>query len=110
MKSFALLSLTVLLAAAAFAQGCATSASSRRALVCPDCKTVEVTEENSSWGYDSPSPASSTRMEHRCPGCQGALNSLFKEGKLRHQCSICPQDAFTCPVEPPLVTTALWEL
>lgn len=35
---------------------------------------------------------------HECPGCQGALATLFKEGKLQHQCSICTQEGYTCPL------------
>ena len=86
----------------ALASGCATSRSAQQARVCPQCK--EVTLERLP-GIYSPDEAVSyafwdqerTTTEHSCPGCQGALITLFKEGKLRHRCSICEQASFSCP-------------
>lgn len=85
------------LALAFVATGCATNKATQQALVCPDCKMVEVTVENTSWGDDYPTTTTSTQMEHRCPNCQGAMKTLFKEGKFQHKCSTCAQGAFTCP-------------
>ncbi|ODU23934.1 MAG: hypothetical protein ABS95_02765 [Verrucomicrobia bacterium SCN 57-15] len=77
--------------------GCATNQPKRQALVCPDCKMVEVTVENTSFGDDHPTTTTSTQMEHRCPNCRGAMKTFFKEGKFQHKCSACAQGAFTCP-------------
>jgi len=93
----------LLLAVVAMASGCATSRGTEQALVCPQCK--EVTIERFPRAY-SPDEAISyafwdregTTVEHSCPGCQGALTTLFKEGRLRHKCSICEQTPFSCPI------------
>jgi len=75
------------------------SSARKQAQVCPDCKMVEVAVDTSQLEPDAAIPsAATTRMEHSCPGCQGALKTLFKEGKLRHKCSICAQGGFTCPM------------
>lgn len=78
--------------------GCATNRPKSQALVCPECKMVEVTVENTSFGDDYPTTTTSTYMKHSCPNCQGAMKTLFKEGKLQHKCSACAQNAFTCPM------------
>ncbi len=39
-----------------------------------------------------------TTYEDTCPGCQGAIKTFFKEGKLKHKCSVCKESPFTCPV------------
>jgi hypothetical protein len=89
----------IVLALAVGVTGCATNQPKKQALVCPDCKMVEVAVDTSRWEPDAATPtASTTRMEHSCPGCQGALKTFFKEGKLQHKCSVCAQNAFTCPV------------
>lgn len=88
----------VALTLALLATGCATNKPTRQALVCPDCKMVEVTVENTSWGDDYPTTSTTSYMEHRCPNCQGAMKTFFREGKFQHKCSTCAQDAFTCPV------------
>lgn len=96
-KLFLVVPVAVVLAAGL--TGCATNQPKKQALVCPDCKMVEVTVENSTLEYDSYFDATtSTQMEHQCPNCQGALKTLFKEGKLHHKCSVCAQGTFTCPV------------
>lgn len=78
--------------------GCATSRNQKRALVCPDCRMVEVAVDTSRWEPDQPQGSPTTTIEHTCRGCQGALKTLFKEGAFRHKCSVCTQTAFTCPV------------
>lgn len=93
-------------ALAVMAVGCATGGNeTSRALVCPECETVLL--------EPAPQPALSPdeegiyyssslereRRQHTCPGCQGALTTLFKEGKLKHQCSVCSQGAFRCPID-----------
>ena len=90
-------------AVAAFAlTGCATSKSTKTALVCPQCKMVTVTRTVTVFpegeGNFPPEDQEMTEMQHSCPGCQGAIVTLFKEGKFHHKCSICEQEAFTCPI------------
>jgi len=74
--------------------GCASTKSTKQVLVCPECKIV-LQEE-----FDPFSDTTDVRMveKHSCPGCQGALVTLFKEGKLKHKCSICSQTPYSCPV------------
>ena len=91
----------VILAAFAFS-GCVstnkTAGKSKRALVCPQCKMVaEMVDFHDDNG---PSPVDS----HTCPNCQGAMTTLFKEGKLKHKCSVCKDSPFTCPVFHPTST------
>lgn len=86
----------VVLALAVGVTGCATNQPKKQALVCPDCKMVQVTVEDRPYSDDR--TTTSTQMEHSCPNCQGVLKTFFKEGKLQHKCSVCTQNAFTCPV------------
>lgn len=87
--------------------GCAsineTGGKGRQALVCPQCKMVAVNRPHSYFsgggrgtypGYGGPQ----TVYKHTCPGCQGALETLFKEGKLKHKCSLCKDSPYTCPI------------
>lgn len=90
-----------LLAVVALAAGCATSRNAEQALVCPQCKVVTVTRTVPVFEGDgnlSPREEEVTETQHSCPGCQGALTTFFKEGKLRHKCSICEQTPFSCPI------------
>ena len=82
--------------------GCATTPLSptaqaktplQEALVCPECRMVAVTNPYR-WGRSSRHQV----YVDRCPGCQGAIVTLFKEGKLQHKCSICKEKPFNCPV------------
>lgn len=80
--------------------GCATSQRSAKALVCPDCKMVEVTVDNSAILAESGSgvsPSDFNSMEHSCPNCQGAMKTFLTEGKIQHKCSTCAQHGFTSP-------------
>ena len=90
--------------------GCAstneTGGKGKHALVCPQCKMVAVTVNRpyfGGWrhrGYSGPT----TFYRDTCPGCQGAIETFFKEGKLKHKCSICKEAPFTCPVFHPTNT------
>lgn len=92
--------------------GCAstneTSGKGKQALVCPQCKMVAVTV-NRPWvgGYSQGGrgygySGTQTVYNDTCPGCQGAIETLFKEGKLKHKCSVCKESPFTCPVFHPI--------
>jgi len=89
--------------------GCASSnetgGNGKRALVCPQCKMVSV---------KIPAPLYRSGSRHglypgdkqvyykdTCPGCQGAIETFFKEGKLKHTCSICKDSPFVCPINHP---------
>jgi hypothetical protein len=103
--------LSELLLALVLVAGCASSPSGglKTALVCPQCKMVE----SVTWLPAGPSfsragvgaygvadlgyPAG-TRRRHVCPGCKGSLTSFVQGGKWKHECSICKQNAFSCPV------------
>lgn len=84
--------------------GCAstneTGGKGKQALVCPQCKMVAVTRGVPYFGggrfagYRGPTEV----YMDTCPGCQGAIETLFKEGKLKHKCSVCKDSPFTCPV------------
>jgi len=112
--------LTVLL------QGCATSTPpaiaggkvrGSESLVCPQCKMVSVATfppyQSHPWVFSSPSAGWSPgwssfawgglafpqkSYEDKCPGCQGAITTFAREGKLKHKCSICAEKPFKCPV------------
>ena len=83
----------------------------QEALVCPECKMVAVTTyQPLSSGFGGPGwrsygwggPAYPLHVyQDQCPGCQGAIVTLFKEGKLQHKCSICKEKPFNCPVVHP---------
>lgn len=101
-----ILSGSSLIAVALLASGCATTPALEQALVCPQCK--EVTIQQLPERYDPQDGLSrtywefnKTRTEHSCPGCQGSLVTLFKEGKLQHKCSLCEQSPFSCPLSHP---------
>ena len=76
--------------------GCVNSRSGRNALACPDCRTI-VKRDNpryENYGYGFPEES----VRHECPGCQGALTTLFTEGRLAHQCSRCEGTPYSCAV------------
>lgn len=76
--------------------GCAASKSDRAAVACPDCRTV--VERNNPhyerYGYAFPEET----IRHECPGCQGALTTLFTEGRLVHKCSRCEGTPYSCSI------------
>ena len=94
--------------------GCATTeqsaAGDEQVFVCPECKIVtETIERPGLGGYDDyynvgldPDPGvysgTQTISKHTCPGCQGVIETLFKEGNWKHKCSVCKDSPFTCPV------------
>lgn len=83
--------------------GCATTRPAEQALVCPRCKVVTIEPSPDEFSIEegltrSYRASHSTIVRHSCPGCQGALTTLFTEGKLQHKCSICDQSPFSCPV------------
>ena len=107
MRRCLLVSLMITLAGAAFLvlTACAntngTADKSGQALVCPECKMVIVTVQRQYYprgprfaGY----PESVTIHQDKCPACGGATEFLFKDGKLKHRCSICNDSPFTCPI------------
>jgi len=86
--------------------GCATTnetgGKGTQALVCPQCKMVAVTVDRSYYGtgpfgYRGPAKV----YQDTCPSCHGAVETLFKEGRLKHKCSICKDSPFTCPIVHP---------
>ena len=90
--------------------GCAstndTGGKGKQALVCPQCKMVAVTVDRpyfpSGGRYSGYRGGPTTFYDDTCPGCQGAITTLFKEGKLKHKCSVCKETPFTCPVFHPV--------
>ncbi len=115
MKQFAKLNFTAAAVLAALVlSGCATSQPKKQAAICPDCKMVKVTVADIGWGAEVPiaedghettfgannsfpGDYTTTYLQHRCPYCQGAVKTFFKEGKLRHYCSTCDKMAAVCP-------------
>lgn len=75
-----------------------------KALVCPQCKMVAVTRGVPYFGHGRFAGYRGTTEVYMdtCPGCQGAIETLFKEGKLKHKCSVCKASPFTCPVFHPI--------
>lgn len=86
--------------------GCAstneTAGKGEQALVCPQCKMVAVTVNRPYISGSGPGAYLGGRKQtvdrDTCPGCQGAITTFFKEGKLTHKCSVCKESPFTCPV------------
>ena len=112
-SSFHATALSLLLATAGLLalSGCAstneTGGKGKHALVCPQCKMVAVTVNRPypvgrgfGRGYTGPT----TVYNDTCPGCQGVIETLFKEGKWKHKCSVCKDSPFTCPVFHPTGT------
>lgn len=93
------------LAFALVALGCAstneTGGKGKQALVCPQCKWVAVatTRPHFGYGHDTRLGRVPAKVyEDTCPGCQGVIETLFREGKWKHKCSICKDSPYTCPV------------
>jgi hypothetical protein len=98
------------MAAAALLVSCVTPSEAKKqeALVCPQCRMVEVRSAQGGppWSYSSRrwggGGGPSKTYEHRCEGCQGVMTTFFREGKFQHKCSICKETPFTCPVIHPV--------
>ena len=86
-----------LVVVAGLLSNCALSPGSN-ASVCPDCETVVIEDIDVASGTNQ----LIARTSHHCPGCQGALVTLFKDGKLEHRCSICNAKGFSCPITHPI--------
>ncbi|CAN5751022.1 hypothetical protein BH09VER1_BH09VER1_12110 [soil metagenome] len=89
--------------------GCATNGAvgkNKQALVCPQCKMVAETVERHYTDADESGRYgqlyTETVYKDSCPGCQGAIKTFFKEGKLQHKCSVCKDAPFTCPIFHPI--------
>lgn len=78
--------------------GCATSQPTKQAMVCPQCKMVSIERPPMLHSPDDYQPIREQVEVHECPGCQGALTTFFKEGRLQHKCSVCEESPFSCPV------------
>lgn len=87
--------------------GCAstneTGRKAKQALVCPQCKMVVVTTSTRPYftGHRYPysyGSGATNFYKDTCPGCQGVIETLFKEGKWKHKCSVCKDSPYTCPV------------
>ncbi|MEO8353538.1 MAG: hypothetical protein ABI680_17555 [Chthoniobacteraceae bacterium] len=70
-----------------------TTGKAKQALVCPQCKMVALPND-----IDPDYPSKHTVYRDACPNCQGAITTLFKDGKLKHKCSACEASPFTCPL------------
>ncbi len=92
-NSFTLLALAVVLAVSGCARTNETGSKGEQALVCPQCKIVAVTVHHR-FGHHGPS----TDYQDACPGCHGMMETLFREGKWKHSCSICKDSPYTCPL------------
>ena len=99
-NSFALFALagTALLAFADCASTNETGGKGKHALVCPQCKMVAMTVNRPPSGGAGRYAGTQTVYHDTCPNCQGAMETLFKEGKFKHKCSICKDSPYTCPV------------
>jgi hypothetical protein len=100
---------TLAISAFALLVSCVTpgKAKNQEALVCPQCRMVEVRTAFAQPAGRYPSflhgrrgvaAYPGTTYEHRCEGCQGVLMTFLREGKFEHKCSICKETPFTCPV------------
>ncbi|GAA5483953.1 hypothetical protein [Haloferula sargassicola] len=77
----------------------------QQASACPGCKTVlEEVAGAPDPSYSNPQGTYPSRYykRHTCPGCQGALTTLFKEGRLEHYCSNCQSQGTSCPAIHPV--------
>ena len=104
---FTLLALAALLAVSGCASTNENAGKGKQALVCPQCKMVAVTVNRpyiggaGHGGYGIGYSGPQTFYSDTCPGCQGAIKTFLKEGKLKHKCSVCKESPFTCPVVHP---------
>lgn len=80
--------------------GCATHKSSQNVLACPECKVVVATVPGlyGPQGYGSFERYDEEVLRHKCPGCQGVIKTFFKTGRLAHECSICAETPYSCPM------------
>ncbi len=91
-----IISLVALIAAAFALSSCASTgkSTSETATACPECRSVLILPDEMQMAIDGYEDA--PRYEHQCPGCQGALTTLFTDGELRHQCSYCKDSPYSC--------------
>ena len=103
-NSFALLALAAasLLALTGCASTDETSGKGKHALVCPQCKMVAMTVNRPPSGGAGRYAGTQTVYHDICPYCQGAMETLFKEGKFKHKCSICKDSPYACPICHPI--------
>jgi len=81
----------------------------KQALVCPQCKMVAMTGSRPSGyeyrgGYEAYARDENMQTVYNdtCPGCQGAIKTLFVGGKPKYECSICKGSPYICPVSHPM--------
>lgn len=81
--------------------GCASTSSKlaegQAATACPQCKSVLIQPEESYYmQWDEEGFREPAYFQHQCPGCQGALSALIKDGEFRHKCTVCEEDPYSC--------------
>ena len=88
------------LAGTALFVGCTSlsSATGKQGTVCPDCKVVVETQrvQIDDFEYYAYGDQEVEVKRHRCPGCQGAVMTLIKEGTFQHKCTTCEGKPFVC--------------
>ena len=72
-----------------------TTSKNAGAIACPDCRVVVETDSNIEDYSNTPTPF----LRHECPGCEGRITSVLKEGKLQHRCSTCEKSPYSCDVD-----------
>lgn len=75
--------------------GCATVdiTESKDALVCPQCQTAWI---DPAVGESEPYFAESFASAHPCINCKGAISTLLQRNSLKHTCSKCKQEPYSC--------------
>lgn len=90
------------LAMAAMLSSCATTGGGNvggKGVACPQCRNVVLQNRVfEGWDYELHGGPEEI-VKHECPGCQGALTTLLKEGKFQHKCSVCEKTPYTCNVQ-----------
>ena len=73
-------------------------------IACPDCRVVVEVDDSIEDYSNTPTPIT----RHDCPGCQGRIATLFKEGKFEHRCSICKDSPYSCDVTHAAARSSEW--
>lgn len=96
-NSLAILAVIAIATSALAVTGCKTPhVEPKRAVACPQCKTVKVlVYVNEDLVSDG---ARELRTQHECEGCKGALRNWFNNGESEHSCSICSETPFSCGI------------
>lgn len=85
--------------------GCTTTTTNAQTRACQPCKRIDVVQLPKAHSGDEGDlfveNADLNLTEYSCPGCQDAITALFENGKSVYECSICQQEAFTCPASQP---------